>query len=105
MSTSEELAIDLEAAAKSLLGFIREHGDDPLLVELPLTGESIKGRRIMEEEGIWFLGDWTLQGKPSGFKAIWSTDVAPGESTIVILHMKKSGNDCVIYDWDVEETF
>lgn len=105
MSILDVTGMDLGHVAKCLICFIHEHRDDALLRGVPLTEDSVKGRRFMEEKGLWFLGDWTIQGVPSCFKALWGTDVAPGESVRVIVDIEQRENVFVVTDWDVEETF
>lgn len=105
MPIQDSESMNLDLFESCLARFIRENMGDAALRGLPLGEDSVKGRRVMERKDLWFLGDWVIQGTPPRFQALWSTDVAPGESVRVIVHIERTANDCVVSDWDVEETF
>ena len=103
MSQGNDEGVDLDLIASCLVRFIREHVDDVSLRGLPLSEDSVKGRRVKEEEDLWFLGDWSIQGSPPRFEALWSIDVAPGETVFVTVHIEKTVSGYQVLDWDVQQ--
>lgn len=103
MSIQKGENIDLELIKNCLKRFICEHAKDPYLSNIPLTEASIKGAMEKEGKGLWFLGKWSIQGTAPNYKAIWSTEVAPNETILVTVELKKIDHDFVVADWHLKQ--
>lgn len=97
--------INYDSIVKCLSLFIREHDNDAALQALALNEATLQGRRVREKEGVWFIGDWVVEGGPLKLSAYWSRSYTSSESSRVIVMIEKSGDDYVVVDWNSEETF
>ena len=103
--TKENRTLNFDLAKKCLSEFLRNHRGDAALRQVPLGEESLEGINKQEREDLWFLGEWVLQGNPSYFEAYWDYDYTETESIRLIVNIESKGNNYVVVDWRVEETF
>ncbi len=94
---------DLEALADLLAKFIEENGDKADVRMLGVKPDSLAGRRVIERDDLFFVGDWAIQGKRK-LRASWSVEVAPGESERLFVTIEKRNGKYIITDWEVENT-
>ena len=97
--------INLDLVKKCLSEFLLNHRGNADLEQVPLGEESLNGVSRQEREDLWLLGEWVLQGNPSYFEAYWNYDYTDTEGIRLITNIESKGNDYVVVDWRVEETF
>ena len=95
--------IDLENIARCLSQFIFNNRNDVRIKSLPLDESSVKGRRIEERKDLWFIGDWAVQGVLPQLEAIWSIDVTPGETILLIVNIEKINHDYIVTQWRMKQ--
>jgi len=103
VNSDKEINPDLVAVI--LERFIIDHNDELALEGMSVSVDSVKGTRSKESDKLWFIGDWAVQGVAPRFFALFSQELAPGETMRLFVHLEQTGNSYTVSDWEIEETF
>jgi hypothetical protein len=97
--------MNLSMVEDCLRNFINLNISNKRLIEFNLNLDTLKGNRLQQEDNIWFLGKWTIEGdvqEPIAYLAINYTN---SESTRLILFLSKQNDVYKVIKWEIEDTF
>ena len=105
LSDGDTMMMNLSAIEECIQQFIVQHREKGAIQQFALTVATLKGRREQQEEGVWFLGEWIIEGEPETPIAHYSRQYSETEGSRLILSLHKQGEEYQILSWEIEEYF
>jgi hypothetical protein len=100
-SITDKIDTDIELIRGCAEEFVLSNMDNEELRDFKLTTNSLKGEITKQSEGVWFFGDWVLEGYPDKPYLHFTRYYGKFDALMLVLNLAKTDNRYEVANWDV----